>query len=73
MYRPSADDLDDTNVPYGTTTACSAEPMPRADHKAKKHSRPHGGSQCVAQRYRHRASIRELNAWAEVRSQEAAE
>lgn len=66
MYRPKPEDFDDFHV-----SACSAEPMPRADHKAKKHSRPHGGSQCVAQRYRHRASIRELNAWAEVRAQEA--
>lgn len=38
MYRPSADDLDDIHV-----SAASAEPMQRADHKAKKHGRPHHG------------------------------
>ncbi|MNW16880.1 hypothetical protein D3C71_2158850 [compost metagenome] len=63
MYRPSAEDFEDIHV-----TAASAEPMPRPDHKSKKHSRPYGGSQCVAQR--HRLSIDKLNAWAEVRSLE---
>ena len=34
MYRPTEDDFDYAPA-YG-----SAEPMPRADHKAKKHPRP---------------------------------
>lgn len=35
MYRPSAEDFDDVHV-----GASSVEPFPKADHKAKKHSRP---------------------------------
>lgn len=45
--------------------ACSAEPFPKPDHKAKKHSRPRGGS--FAAHRRHRESIEALHAWAEVR------
>lgn len=35
MYRPKPEDFDDFHV-----MAASAEPMQRADHKAKKHGRP---------------------------------
>lgn len=38
MYRPSADELDDIHV-----SASSAEPMQRADHRAKKHGKPYHG------------------------------
>ncbi|QWY83250.1 hypothetical protein [Rhizobium phage RHph_X2_25] len=56
MYRPSADDFDDFHV-----AACSAEPMRRADHKAKKHGRPRA---CRRDDHRgHRARIDEHNAW----------
>lgn len=38
MYRPSADELDDIHV-----SASNAEPMQRADHRAKKHGKPYHG------------------------------
>ena len=67
MYRPSAEDFDDIHV-----SASSAEPMPRPDHKSKKHSRPYGGSFVCRHTggHGHRLSIDKLNAWAEVRSLE---
>lgn len=37
MYRPRPEEFDDIHVGAG-----SVEPMPRADHKAKKRSRPKG-------------------------------
>ncbi|MBD9542905.1 hypothetical protein IB276_26010 [Ensifer sp. ENS04] len=40
MYRPSADELDDNYAPTACT-ASSAEPMQRADHRAKKHGKPY--------------------------------
>lgn len=39
MYRPTPDELDDVHV-----ASCSDEPMPRPDHKAKRHGRPYAGS-----------------------------
>ncbi|RVO41325.1 hypothetical protein CN093_08650 [Sinorhizobium meliloti] len=59
MYRPSADDFDDFHV-----AACSAEPMRRADHKAKKHGRPRVYRRDRLDHHAHRARIDEHNAWA---------
>ncbi|MEY9198726.1 hypothetical protein ABIA16_003842 [Sinorhizobium fredii] len=60
MYRPKPEDFDDFHV-----AACSVEPFPKPDHKAKKHSRPR-----FTEHYSRRASIDAANAWAEVRGRE---
>lgn len=35
--------IDEDYIPTGNS-ACSAEPFPKPDHKAKRHGRPHRGS-----------------------------
>lgn len=58
MYRPKPEDFDDFHV-----AACSVEPFPKPDHKAKKHARPTWDR-------RHRVAVDAANAWAEVRAME---